>query len=132
MPPKNGNKKGDDKEDKAPRSWWQWFLVYPGLLIAVIGAVPTYIEAIQSYSFGVPFGRSADARVQSRLWQENFDCTAKATFTPIVNRDQVSIASAVCESGDVLLAGKRPGLWRSPRFRTAHAANRARYSFGVR
>lgn len=95
-------------ENGQPRRWWQWFLLYPGLLIAIVGAVPTYMEAIKAYSFGVPFGRSYDAGEQNRLWQENFDCAQKAIFAMIRNKKNVEIGSFVCESGDVLLRGKRP------------------------
>jgi hypothetical protein len=37
-----------DETLQSPRRWWQWFLVYPGLAMAVVGAVPTYIEAVNS------------------------------------------------------------------------------------
>lgn len=99
-----------------PHRWWQWFLVYPGVAVAVIGATPTYIEAFKSYSLGVPFGRSFDAQEQNRLWQENFDCAKSANFSTIVNKKKVKIGSAVCESGDVLLQGQRAD-WDRPQFR---------------
>ena len=104
------------KEGFHPKRWWQWLLLYPGLVIAVIGAVPTYMEAFKAYSLGVPFGRSFDAREQNRLWQENFDCAQKATFSMIINKKKVEIGSVVCESGDVLLRGKRPE-WEQPQLR---------------
>jgi hypothetical protein len=104
------------KESANPRKWWQWLLVYPGLVIAVLGSVPTYIEAVKSYSLGVPFGHSMDAKEQNKLWQDNFDCAQKANFAPIKNKRGVEIASIVCESGDVLLRGKRPD-WDNPQLR---------------
>jgi hypothetical protein len=99
-----------------PKRWWQWLLLYPGVAVAIIGAVPTYIEAFKSYTLGVPFGRSFDAREQNRLWQENFDCAQRANFSPIINKKKVEIASVVCESGDILLRGKRPD-WEQPQLR---------------
>jgi hypothetical protein len=91
-------------------------LLYPGLAIAIVGAVPTYIEVGKSHVLGVPFGRSFDAQEQNRLWQANFECSQKAKFSVIVNKNNVEIGSAVCESGDVLLRGKRPG-WDTPQMR---------------
>ena len=99
-----------------PKKWWQWVLLYPGLVIAVVGAVPTYYELGRSHYLGVPFGKSADAEEQNRLWVENFECTKTAAFNKAVNKKQVEISSAVCESGDVLLSGKRPG-WDKPQLR---------------
>lgn len=97
-----------EPKQESPKRWWQWFLVYPGLAIAIVGAIPTYIEAFKSYSLGVSFGRSFDAQEQNRLWQENFECAQKATFSTTINKKKVEIGSMVCESGDVLLRGKRP------------------------
>jgi len=99
-----------------PRRWWQWLLVYPTVAVAVIGALPTGIEAARSFNLGVPFGQSADARTQNRLWQENFECPQKANFNTTVNSKKVEIGSAVCESGDVLLFGKRIE-WDRPQYR---------------
>ncbi len=70
--------------------------------------MPTYLEVIKSYWLDVPFGRSFDAQEQNRLWEANFDCTQKATFTSMTNKQQVEIGSFVCDSGDVLLRGRRP------------------------
>ena len=98
----------NSKKVAQPRKWWQWLLLYPGLLIALLGAVPTYMELVKSYRLGVPFGQSFDAQEQNRLWQENFQCIQNATFSIITNKHNVEIGSAVCASGDVLLQGKRP------------------------
>ena len=31
-----------------PRKWWQWILVYPTFVIALVGAVPTFKELYDS------------------------------------------------------------------------------------
>jgi hypothetical protein len=103
-------------EGAQPTRWWHWVLLYPGLAIAVLGGVPTYVEAVRSHIVGVPFGRSVDAKEQNRLWEENIDCTRNAEFTMITNKKKVEIGSVVCESGDVLLRGKRPE-WNQPHHR---------------
>ena len=99
-----------------PSKWWQWMLLYPGLLVSVLGAVPTYIEAARSMSLGVPFGQSGDARLQNRLWQDNFECSKNIPLTTVRTKQAVEIASIVCESGDILLSGKRPE-WSRPQYR---------------
>lgn len=100
-----------------PSRWWQWLLLYPSLIIAVVGAVPTYLELLNSYNLDVPYGHSADAREQNRLWQDNFECSKKADFANSTkNKEAVEIGVAICESGDVLLRGKRPE-WSQPNLR---------------
>jgi hypothetical protein len=96
--------------------WWQWLLLYPGLAVAILGAIPTYFEAVKSYTYDVTFGSSFDAQEQNRLWRENFECVKNVTFSPIINKKNVEIASVVCESGDVLLRGRRPE-WEQPQLR---------------
>lgn len=96
--------------------WWQWLLLYPGLAVAILGAIPTYIEGVKSYTYDVTFGSSFDAQEQNRLWRENFECVKNVTFSPIINKKNVEIASVVCESGDVLLRGRRPE-WEQPQLR---------------
>ncbi|MBF0497968.1 MAG: hypothetical protein HQK58_15560 [Deltaproteobacteria bacterium] len=106
----------EPKDASRPKKWWQWLLVYPALLIAIAGSVPTYMEAIKSHDFGVPFGRSLDAQEQYDLFVANYECTQKATITPIKNKYNVEVASTVCESGDILLTVKRPE-WSRPQRR---------------
>ena len=100
--------------------WWQWILAYPQLAIAVLTlfgtSLPTFIEAIDSHRFGVPFGHSSDALEQNRLWEKNLDCAQTATLATITNSYKVEIGSKVCRSGDVLLLGKRPE-WEHPLYR---------------
>jgi hypothetical protein len=91
-----------------PKKWWQWLLIYPGLAVGLIGSTPTLVEAARSYDFGVAFGRSTEAQEQNDLWTQNFDCAQKANFVTITTNRQIEIGSFVCDSGDVLLRGKRP------------------------
>jgi hypothetical protein len=85
-------------------TWWQWVLVYPTLAISLAGSMP---ELIGSLTKEVPFGKSADADEQNRLWRANIEC-AKNSGQIIRNRHNVEIGSVVCDSGDVLLKGKLP------------------------
>jgi|WetSurMetagenome_2_1015567.scaffolds.fasta_scaffold329409_1 hypothetical protein len=104
------------KSDRQPKKWWQWILVYPGLAIAIIASVPTLGGVIKSISMGVSFTRVYDAEEQHRLFCENYDCIQKEPFTIIKNKFNVEIGSLVCESGDVLITGKRPE-WDKPQYR---------------
>jgi hypothetical protein len=107
---------GGSHESARPTKWWQWVLVYPGIAIAILGSIPTGIGIVNSYLHDVPFGSWAEAQKQNELWQKNSECLKSSTFTPIRNRDNVEIWSVVCESGDVLLEGRRPS-WELPQKR---------------
>jgi hypothetical protein len=92
-----------------PRKWWQWLLLYPGLVIAVLGAIPTLVELRRSFTLDVPFGNGAEAEKQLRLWQVNFDCMNKLpVIRPIRNEQNIEVASVVCDTGDVLIVGTLP------------------------
>jgi hypothetical protein len=118
-----------------PRKWWQWFLLYPGLLVSVIGSVPTYVELVNSHRFDVPFGHTFEAEEQNRLWEANFDCTQKASFTTITNKQRVEIGSfAICglpiESAAIVIAVLALGILASPLATEAQQARRP-YRIGV-
>ena len=104
------------KAAKSPIKWWQWVLVYPSLIIGVMGAIPTMIEAVKAYQYDVPIFTSAAAERQLSLYKRNADCLTGAALVPIITKSNVEIATLVCDSGDVLLMGKRPG-WRYPQQR---------------
>jgi hypothetical protein len=105
---KNGEAKHEMKDASPPRKWWQWFFIYPTLIVSLIGSFPTYFELFNSHLLGVPFGRSYDAKEQNRMWNDNFECAQKAAFALITTKQKVEIGTFVCESGDVLLHCKRP------------------------
>jgi hypothetical protein len=96
-------------ESAAPKKWWQWLLLYPGLGIALLGAIPTLVELRRSFTLDVPYGKSAEAEQQLKLWQVNFDCMNKLpVIKPIRNDKNVEVASVVCDTGDVLIVGTLP------------------------
>jgi hypothetical protein len=92
-----------------PNKWWQWVLLYPSLLIALLGAVPSVREIERSFRLDVPFGQGSEAEKQLKLWQINFECLNRSpSFKPIINDKDIEISSIVCATGDVLIVGKPP------------------------
>lgn len=84
---------------QSPKKWWQWFLVYPALAIAV---VPPAVELFKSSKADVHFGRSADGEQQLALWTKNISCL-ETPFVGVVNEFNVQTDATVCKSGDVLV-----------------------------
>lgn len=86
----------------APKSWWQWLLVYPTLLVAIAGSIPTALEFYRSAAARVPYGHSGDAKLQDDLWAKNMRCT-EAPFDGLLNEYNVQVDATICKSGDVLV-----------------------------
>ncbi len=91
-----------------PKRWWQWVLLYPALLVSVVAAVPTYIEAFRSAKIGVQYGESGNALKQADLWQRNLSCTS-APLDPLVTPNNTKVDATICKTGDVLVKVFTPG-----------------------
>lgn len=98
----------EDSPSRRQRKWWQWLLMYPSLLIAIISAIPTFIEIYDSHKLGVPFGFGKAAKQQNEVWERNFECVRKEDFHDVVTRHNVKVGTIVCPSGDVLLRAEAP------------------------
>ena len=100
--------KQQDKEKPGHKRWWELALVYPTLIVAIISAVPTYVELIGSTVIGVPFGNYKTAIRENQLWQENSECAA-APFDGLATAQKVEVDAVICATGHVLVRIKPPG-----------------------
>jgi hypothetical protein len=89
-------------------TWWQWALMYPTLIVAVITALPTVYQAVQATILSVPFGNVYDATEQSRLWEKNYRCLQGRTFEKITTDHNISVSAIACPSGDVCVSVSSP------------------------
>lgn len=110
MSAQNPKANPSDQTEK-PRTWWQWILVHPTLVIPLVGglggSIPTAIEFIQSVRYDVPFGQSAYARDQAEAWKRNMSCTT-APLEPLITPKKVEVDATICRTGDVLVRIKTP------------------------
>jgi hypothetical protein len=83
-----------------PQAWWQWVLMYPALGLAVLSAIPTWIDFFQAISIGVPYSDVAYARKQHELFLNNLDCLKK-DGNSITLRDNTDVRAAVCDTGAI-------------------------------
>lgn len=94
--------------DLRPTRWWHWILVYPTLIISLVGAIPSFIDRYQAYKKGVPHQTLWVATEQERLWEKNFDCAKNVpphVFTTVSN---ASVNVIGCPSGDILVKVQKP------------------------
>jgi hypothetical protein len=100
--------------------WWQWVLLYPALAVALVSAVPTWIDHVQAMRIGVDRRNLAQAQEQNKLWQVNLECARVQEIQRIKTARNMEIGAQVCPSGDVLLLLKRPEA-EQPTFRWVSA-----------
>lgn len=97
--------------------WWQWIMVYPTLIISLLGSIPTIIEKINSIKLGVPYGQSEIAELQNAMWKNNLHCAA-APFKWYKTESNFQVDGTICKSGDVLVRieapDKKTGFWWVP------------------
>lgn len=87
------------------KTWWQWLLIYPTLVVALLGAIPTFYELYSARSMGVEYGTTKQARQQRDMWQKNMECTA-APFDWLTTPTNTLVDATICRSGDVLVRVK--------------------------
>ena len=52
---------GKSKGGEGPKSWWQWILVYPALALALITALPDWLERIEAWQVNIEKDKLAEA-----------------------------------------------------------------------
>ncbi len=96
----NGNK------SLLPIKWWQWLLMYPTLVIALLGHIPNGIKLYHSYKTGVSFSKIDASSEQNNLWKKNLDCLTGLNFHEVTTASNATVSVGICKSGDVLVCGK--------------------------
>ena len=79
-------------------AWWQWLLMYPGLAVAVLGAIPTVINGLQAIHLGVDWLEVGYAQKQYNLAMNNMECLKK-DGNSVNLRDNTEIKAAICDTG---------------------------------
>jgi hypothetical protein len=113
-------------EELPPKTWWQWVILYPALFLAIVTAVPQWVQMAASWKSGISTKELADAKElaaakdqtakelaaakdqtakeQSALWSKNWSCSTSAPLDSFyVNPKNVSVDAYVCASGDVFV-----------------------------
>lgn len=101
-------KKTSTNEDQSPRTWWQWVFLYPALVIAIITAVPQWVQSAVNWRSGIPLKELEAAKIQGALWKRNLTCTT-APIDPYVNPKNIKVDAHICASGDVFVRMFSPG-----------------------
>lgn len=89
---------------------WQWFLVYPTLVLSLGGSVPTLWQMYRSWKLDVMYSRVAIAEEQLTLWERNLGCLAAKPVYSVQVSEMVHVGVTLCTSGDALLRYQRGDL----------------------
>jgi hypothetical protein len=90
--------------DGLPQRWWQWALMYPTVLVALIGAVPQYYQWASAATMGLPIsGNVKGAEEQEMAWERNVSCLRGIDHIKPGSSTNYSIDLVSCPSGDILV-----------------------------
>jgi hypothetical protein len=94
--------------DLKPKRWWQWFLMYPTVAVAMLGLVPGSTELYRIIQTGgeVPMFQTKDAVTQMNLWQKNAQCVEDVDSVEVNATGAVIVGAKICQSGDILISGR--------------------------
>jgi hypothetical protein len=95
-------KKPNSDEQQAPKTWWQWVFLYPALVIAIITAVPQWVQTAANWRSGIPLKQIETAKDQGALWKKNLSCTS-APLDPYLSPKNIKVDAHICASGDVFV-----------------------------
>ncbi len=82
---------------------WQYFLLYPAVFGAILGAIPTGIDLYKSFKYGIEVSEVAHAEEQKKLWIKNLRCVQNLTYHTVKTRDGSVVQIGACQNGDVLI-----------------------------
>lgn len=98
---------------KAP--WYKSFLIYPAVAVALIGAIPQYIDKIQGLVRGLDNSEYSYAKKQASYWEREGHCLALDPIVIVGRTPESSIELRICS--DMLLLVNRLSFDGNKRYR---------------
>ncbi len=97
------------EQTQKPNKFWYTMIMYPTLAVALIGAVPQYIEQWKSFRLDIPKDQLSQEQQQREMWEINFDCTREVFPHVVVTKEKIHIEVTTCPTGDILIITRKPG-----------------------
>jgi hypothetical protein len=97
---------------KSDRKWWQRLFLYPTVVGALIGAIPTGLDYYKAFVYDIEFGSVKHAEEQQRLWVKNFACAQGITYQQVKTTENTLVKVGACSNGDVLIEVVAPAADR--------------------
>jgi hypothetical protein len=90
-------------QEQPPKTWWQWVILYPALFLAIITAMPQWVQMAANWKSDIPLKEIAAAKDQSALFKKNLTCTTAPLDSFYENTDKLKVDATICASGDVFV-----------------------------
>lgn len=87
-----------------PRTTLQYLVVYPTLLLALGGSVPTVLREVKAWRIGVRSQQLELVAEQERLWRSNLPCLQQGSSYEVDGPHNILVRVTLCQdTGDTLL-----------------------------
>jgi hypothetical protein len=96
----------------ANRKWWQRLFLYPTVVGALIGAIPTGMDYYKAFVYDIEFSSVRHAEEQRRLWIKNFACAQNIKYQQVKTAENTLVKVGACINGDVLIEVVVPAMDR--------------------
>ncbi len=94
------------------RRWWQRLFLYPTVVGALIGAIPTGLDYYKAFVYDIDFSTVKHAEEQQRLWIKNFACAQSIVYQQVKTSENILVKVGACANGDVLIEVVSPAAER--------------------
>ena len=91
------------------KRWWQRLFLYPTVVGALIGAIPTGLDYYKAFVYDIEFSNVKHAEEQRRLWVKNFACARNIAYQQVRTDEDTLVQVGACANGDVLIEVAPPG-----------------------
>ena len=96
----------------ASRKWWQRLFLYPTVIGALLGAIPTGMDYYKAFVYDIEYSSVKHAEEQQRLWIKNFACAQNITYQQVKTAENTLVKVGACTNGDVLIEVVAPAADR--------------------
>ena len=87
--------------------WWQWIIMYPALAVALVSAVPNWVDSYTAWQQGINLEQLPSAMEQNTFWKANLECmTAPCEW--VAKPSNVKVDGTICPSGNIMIRISTP------------------------
>lgn len=107
----NKSRSGSGRAGHGRPQWWQWFFLYPAFGVALVSAVPTWIDKAHAVAKDLGERSYKEAKIQQSLFERNIALNPKCLSTPFVaiEAGDIKVDPVLCHrTGDILLRYETP------------------------
>jgi hypothetical protein len=86
-----------------PRTWWQWILLYPAVGLALVSAVPGWVDSFGGILQGVMNAKYSELQERHALFVRNGECLSAPIQWYREPRAGRVIDATLCPTGDIFV-----------------------------